>query len=150
MVKLYDINGKVLYNFPQFKDLRDAVEDAVRLGFNLEGIDLSSQNLSGCDLRGMYAPDSKFSNAIMQNCDLRGADLTGSDMSCCYLLGSCLSRATMCNVNFQGADLSNCSIIGADMSFAKFISTDIDGAIIEDCSMDNITWKKYVDCEEGE
>lgn len=138
MVKLYDINGKVLYNYPQYEDLRDALEDAVKIGFNLEGIDLSSQNLSGCDLRGMYAPKADFSNAIMQKCDLRGADLTGSNMSGCWLEGSCLSRATMCNVNFQGADLSNCSIIGADMSFAKFIGTDTDGAVIKDCKMRGI------------
>ena len=141
MVKLVDVNGKVLYNYPQYNDLRDALEDAVKIGFNLEGIDLSHQKLSGCDLRGMFAPNANFSHAIMNGCDLRGADLTGSDMSVCYLLGSCLSRATMCNVNFQGADLSNCSIIGADLSGSKFIATDMDKIIIEDC---NITIKEYI------
>lgn len=138
MVKLVDVNGKVLYNYPQYEDLRDALKDAVKIGFNLEGIDLSHQTLSGCDLRGMYAPNSNFSNAIMDKCDLRGADLTGSNMACCYLEGSCLSRATMCNVNFQGADLSNCSIIGADMSFAKFIGTETEGIIIKDCKLRGI------------
>lgn len=145
MAKLFNVDGKVLYNYPQYEDLRDALEDAVESGYDLTGIDLSHQNLDGCDLRGMYAPNSNFQYANMQKCDLRGADLTGSDMFCCYLLGSCLSRATMCNVNFQGADLSNCSIIGADMSFAKFIGTDTDDAIIEDSKMRGTVWKKYVE-----
>lgn len=78
MVKLYNVDGKVLYKYPQYEDLRDALEDAVKIGFNLEGIDLSHQNLSGCDLRGMYAPNADFSNAIMNSCDLRGADLSSA------------------------------------------------------------------------
>src|SRR5215831_2737687 len=69
----------------------DALEELLRDGVSLIGVDLSNAFLAGIDLRGAELTRSSFHSADVRDSDFRQADLTDADLGWANLRNSNLS-----------------------------------------------------------
>ncbi len=102
-----------------YRTLCEAIEDALRLGVNLDGIDLSYLDLREINLDGAK---------------IRGANFTGANLS-----GANLSEADFTNSCFDNASLYNACLAYTKLTGSTFIGTqcggtDVAGAILENCT----------------
>lgn len=107
---------------------------------NLEGADLSGQdltnadftgaNLEGADLSGAIASGARFTGANLEGCDFSGAVLveasfTSANVEGADMTGVRMSRAKCDAANFEGADMT-----GADLTSSSFASANLQGAVL--------------------
>ena len=106
----------------------------------LDGVDLSSENVSGGDLRdasfkradltgaklaNIQGRRAKFVSASMGGADLSGADLvqadlTNADLSGANLKGANLRGARLFQANMRNVDLTDAVLTGADLLHVDF------------------------------
>jgi hypothetical protein len=115
------------------RDLKEAVELAVRSELDLEGADLRGAELRGADLRG----------ARLYHVDLRGA----------YLFEAKLCRANLSRAELGGAEMAFCDLTDADLTDAHFYGTRIS---LTEFAGATLAWQSHellgelLRCEAGE
>lgn len=80
--------SKVLYRAETARDVREAVEEALREGTNLQNANLQNANLRG---------------AVLWGADLRGVNLRGADLGGADLWGADLRDANLRSADLRGA-----------------------------------------------
>jgi len=85
--------------------IKEAVEEAVPGGADLNGADLHDSNLSGANLRYSNLRDADLCDADLRGADLHGANLHGADL---------------CGADLRGANLSGADLHGAELQSVKF------------------------------
>ncbi len=104
----------------RYSTFLECLEDAVRLGTDLSGIDLRYKNLSNGNL----------DSAQLAKADLTGANLTGANLSeaCLYdsiflntsLYNTCFCYSDLRSCDFRSASFGGTDITGCDISFSTF------------------------------
>ncbi len=89
---------------------------------NRAGLPIDGQQLAGCDLHNLQAPNGHWHGVNLENSVLRNANLAGTD-----LRGS----------NLRGADLSNADLRKADLRGAMLEGTQLQGARLEGALLDS-------------
>ena len=104
------------------KSLIDRIHDGEDLtGANLQGLDLSEQNLVGAHLHQCQGHKTNFMKAT-----LRYADFSGADLREAYFIGANLLEA-----NFENADLRQADLYLADLTRARLKGANLEGANLE-------------------
>ena len=88
---------------------------------NLQGIVLTSNDLTGWDFSGHNLANARFSSSNLSNANVAGANLTYADFG----------FSTLTNANFAGANVTNASmtgVVGSRMESANFSGADLRGA----------------------
>lgn len=102
----------------RFESMRECVEQAVKEGVNLDGVDMTGQNLACANLDDAQMCGARFF----------GANLNGAN----------LSEGVFDNADFTGADFSYAcfavsSLMDVDFTGASFSVTDVTDAVIRGC-----------------
>lgn len=92
----------------------------------LSGADLSGSKLPFADLR--YA---KLRSANLSNADLRGSTLVGADLTGADLRGVLFDDADLSDATFDDADLSNASLTDVRAQGTKFATANLTGATFD-------------------
>jgi hypothetical protein len=85
VIQIRHINGSVLFTAENARDVREAVEEARRVGANLEGANLRGANLEGANLEG-----ANLRGAYLRGANLEGANLEGANGANPYLINDLL------------------------------------------------------------
>ncbi|NQZ08387.1 MAG: toll/interleukin-1 receptor domain-containing protein [Algicola sp.] len=135
-------------------ELKQVLEDHKKwLKDNTKGqrADLSKADLSNADLSKACLSGANLSDANLSNANLGLANLNNADLNNAILFGAILIGVNFISANLTGADLSYASLnyanlLKANLSYANlsrsaisgtaFIDTELNGAIINNCSFD--------------
>ena len=101
-----------------YRTLRECVEDALRDGVDLRGVDLAHADLSEINLDGANLHGASFSSA-----NLTGANISEAGLSHCNFSGAALFNTCLCHSNLSHSDFSD----------AAFGGTDVAGATLAHC-----------------
>ncbi len=82
---------------------------------NFNKVDLSGENLSNTDLRGI-----KLRSATLIGTDFTGTNLSNADLEGALLLDALLIRANLTAVDFRHADLTNANLKGSTTAGCDF------------------------------
>ncbi|MCF7836009.1 MAG: pentapeptide repeat-containing protein [Candidatus Marinimicrobia bacterium] len=93
--------GKVIYTSTK-TTMKEAVEEAVSKGADLEGADLEGADLKDANLEGANLKDADLEGADLEGADLEGADLEGADLKDANLEGANLKGAEFYHTKFYG------------------------------------------------
>ena len=104
------------------KNLKGAVEAAVKTGADLAHADLIRADLAGAYLAGA---------------NLAGADLAGADLAGAYLAGANLTGADLAGAYLAGADLDGANLDGANLTGADLDGANLDGAYLDGANLDD-------------
>ena len=117
----------------------EELREANLAGAMLKDADLSEANLAGADLNRAELNFSKLSDAYLTRADLRGADLSGailvrSDLFGAILSGANLGGSILWAANLSDAELSNSSFDKAILWLTVFGKTSLKSAYgLESC-----------------
>lgn len=110
-------------------------------GFYLPGKDLVAAKLSHTSLGGalLYYADLRF--ADLRSADLRGADLSGctlrgADLTDARLAGAILNDADLRGARFDDADLRGCMLVSVRASEASFLGAQMTDVVIKDANLE--------------
>jgi len=92
---------------------------------NRAGLPIDGQQLAGCDLHNLQAPNGHWHGVNLENTVLRNANLAGTD-----LRGSNLRGADLCNADLRQADLS-----ATDLGGANLRGTDLRQAVLSEADL---------------
>ncbi len=102
---------------------------------DLEGIDLSSRDLTGVNfswtdlhrstLRGAVLNWANLVQAWLTHVDLRDAELNRANCSQAWLAGSRLSGASLLHADLSGAYLDDTDFAGAEIAYTRFGDVDL-------------------------
>ncbi len=117
---------------------------AVRIGANLEGVDMSNASMTTMRLDRANLRRANLSGAILQLSNLKGADLTLAN----------LERAHLHAVNLRGANLmlanlTKVSLLDADLRGANLTGANLTGAILIAAKLGNAIWTDGRVCAKG-
>jgi uncharacterized protein YjbI with pentapeptide repeats len=117
---------------------------AVRIGINLEGVDMSNASMTTMRLDKANLRRANLSGAILQLSNLKGADLTLAN----------LERAHLHAVNLRGANLmlanlTKASLLDADLRGANLTGANLTDAILIKARFGNAIWTDGRVCAEG-
>jgi BTB/POZ domain-containing protein KCTD9 len=112
---------------------KQALEDLVRDGVPLVGIDIPGSDLIRANLK----------NAILGSADLRGADLRRADLSGSILQGAELESTNLIGTNLSGADLSAANLseailIGVKFSGVNLLATNLSKADLSGANLSEV------------
>jgi len=103
-------------------------------------VDLSHQDLRGCDFKGKLLVEANLEGADLRRANLRGAyltdaylwgaDLSGADLMRADLRDANLSGANLRGANLRGADLRRANLTRANLWWIKHRRTNFTGAIM--------------------
>lgn len=122
---------------------------------------LTSMNLSGLTLKGLFLPEANFRMANLTGANLEGANLQGADFSEAMLehtnlrsaklegvnFGRCTAKsayfdkASMIDCNFSASILEGASFIGSNLSGAKFREATLHRANFSLAQMSHVTMR---------
>lgn len=105
------------------KDLRTALELAVRQGVSLREADLEGARLKGVELEGGNLGGANLAHADLGKARLDDADLIGASLAYADLRGASLAGALL-----RGADLGGADLREADLTEVDFRLTNLKGA----------------------
>jgi uncharacterized protein YjbI with pentapeptide repeats len=102
---------------------------------NLEDIDLSRSDLSGCDLRGFTVTKTNFEYTMFYGADLRGVQFGSTNCVFAWFIGADLRGANLSfgyfhHADFRGADLRGARLADALCSECDFTGVDLRGAYL--------------------
>ena len=97
----------------------------------LSGASFQGANLSGANMAGAEAEESVFYRANLRNADMTGIYGRRADFENSDLRGADLSGADLIRADFRGADLTGANLQGANLTGAY-----LDGAILKDANLD--------------
>ena len=121
--------GSILFEYEKEDNtLKKTVEEAVRVGANLEGAYLGGANLEGANLVGAYLEGANLRGANLEGANLRGANLEGAYLRGANLEGANLEGAYLGGANLEGANLVGAYLEGANLEGAYLGGADLEGA----------------------
>lgn len=94
-----------------YRTLRECVEDALRDGVNLDGIDLSRSDLSEINLDGVRIAGANFAHV-----NLTGANVSEASLQDCDFTGAALFNACFCHSDLSGSNFSDALCGGTDLA----------------------------------
>jgi uncharacterized protein YjbI with pentapeptide repeats len=111
----------------------DALQDLVKDGVSLKGIDISNANLPRIELRNANLAKGNFSEAYLAGSNLSGANLGEANLFRTNLFITDLSETNLYKANLSGAvllcvDLSGANLGEANLSEAKLYKANLSGA----------------------
>ena len=115
------------------KNLKGAVEAAVKTGADLAHADLALADLIRANLDGASLTRASLAGANLVRASLVGANLAGANLSGANLLGANLSGANLpladlADANLVDADLAGADLAGADLAGANLTGANLTGA----------------------
>ncbi len=157
MIEIKSRTGHVLYTAAHARDLRQAVEEAVKAGANLTRAYLTrayladaylvDADLTDADLTRANLARANLTRANLNRADLTGADLTDAyltdaDLTRVYLTRAYLTRAYLADAYLAGADLAGADLTDAYLAGAKQIDLVIARLAVLPDEGDVIGWKR--------
>jgi hypothetical protein len=113
-IEIKSIYSNVLFTYEGEKaSIKDAVEEAVKVGANLYGARLVEANLDGANLDGA---------------NLDGANLVRANLVRANLVGANLDGANLDGANLVGANLYGANLVRANLVRARLVEANLDGA----------------------
>ena len=137
-MEIKSIDGRVLYVAKDAKDVRTAVEEAVRNRASLDRANLDGANLDGASLN-----EASLDEASLYGASLNGANLDGASLDGASLDGASLNRASLDGASLDGASLNGASLNRASLDggvWAKVAETL--GAAVEAMNDNGRHWIK--------
>lgn len=95
---------------------------------NRAGLPIDGQQLAGCDLHNLQAPNGHWHGVNLENTVLRNANLAGTDLRSSNLRGADLGNADLRLADLSATDLGGANLRGADLRQAVLIEADLRGA----------------------
>jgi hypothetical protein len=125
-------SGDILFSV-EAKNLKLAIEAAIKAKANLSWADLSGANLiranlSGANLSGANLIRANLSEADLIRANLSEANLSEADLIRANLSGANLSEANLSEADLIRANLSWADLSGANLSEADLIRANLSGA----------------------
>ena len=105
------------------KNLKGAIEAAVKTGADLAHADLAHADLAHADLIRANLDGASLTRASLVGANLTGANLTGANLARASLAGADLAGASLTGANLAGAYLAGANLAGANLDGAN-----LDGA----------------------
>ena len=109
-------------------------------GLNLEGMDFSGRNLTGADFsgslltkavfRGAILKGALFSGALLADADFSNARMTQATLTGVQAVGALFVAAELAGADLSGSDFSGCAFDGADLTKAT-----LSGSLFADASL---------------
>jgi hypothetical protein len=118
-------NDRVLYTAKDAKDVRAAVEEAVRRDANLTCAYLTDANLTCAYLTDAYLTDANLTCANLTGANLTGANLTGANLTCANLTDANLTDANLTDANLTCANLTGANLRGANLTCAYLTGANL-------------------------
>jgi len=118
--------------------------DAIRIGAQIEGVDMSYSSMPKMRLDGANMKRINLEGANMEIINLKGADLTLANLSF-----SQLHAANLQNANLMLANMTKTLLVDADLRGANLQGANIQGAIFFQANLSNATWVDGRVCAEG-
>ena len=126
-IEIKSIYGNVLFTYEGEKaTIKDAVEQAVKVGANLYGANLDGARLVGANLYG-----ARLVGANLYGANLYGANLDGANLDGANLYGANLDGARLVGANLYGARLVGARLVGANLDGANLDGANLDGANLD-------------------
>jgi hypothetical protein len=118
------------------------VEEAAKVGANLEGANLARANLEGANLDYANLAGASLAGANLYSANLEGANLARANLKGANLTDANLVRANLEGANLEGANLDyanlDCAkLYGANLYGANLTGANLEGANLEWANMDN-------------
>lgn len=137
MAKIYDIDGKLIYEKKGASD-RHTVISAIKDGANLDGADLSGLRLDKINFGGVSLGRANF-----RGCDIWGCSFVGADLSGAKLDGARASKSEFSNMNllmtsFKSADLEKASFHNVHIGRADFSEANLWGVVFHEVSIKDV------------
>jgi uncharacterized protein YjbI with pentapeptide repeats len=123
-IQIKSRDGVILYT-SKAKDLRAAVEEAVK-----DGVNLSKANLAEAVLRGV-----NLSKANLAEANLSLANLARANLSLANLAGANLARANLSLANLAGANLAAANLCRVDLAGVNLSKANLYGAILHEANL---------------
>lgn len=117
---------------------------AVRIGAELEGVDMSNASMPTMRLDGANLMRANLSGAVMQLINLEGANLTLANMERAHL-----HAANLRGANLMLANLSKASLLDADLTGANLQGANLIGAVLIQAKLDDAIWIDGRVCAKG-
>src|SRR3954466_13455101 len=115
----------------------DALQELVKDGVSLTGVDLAGAFLQGVRLDKGTLIRSNFHNADLRGSSLVSADLSDSDLTGANFRNATLTSAVLKDADLTDADLSGSNLQGVDLNDAK-----LDGADMRGADLKNVHWEQ--------
>lgn len=111
--------GKTLFK-GKFKSFRECLEQAIEQNINLDGADISNQNLSNINI-----DSAQLSNVSFKNCNLNQANLSEGqfhnvDFSSSNMIGACMAESLFSECDFCEADFGANILTDSVIKSCKF------------------------------
>ena len=130
---------------------------------NLSGLDLSNYDLTEADLTGSNLSGSILSRcnlskasltqAIMDHCECLGADLSGANLNECHAERAGFGAANLTGATFFGAKMPGVSLSNSNLEGADFRTANLTGAHIRQVNLTDVNFTRAnlaeVDFEES-
>ena len=108
------------------KNPANVVAEGNYKGCNLNGYDLSNQDLSGSNFKGAHLNDVNLTNTNLEGSDLEGAAIKNSSLRGANLRSTDLNKANLSFSDLSGADLNEASgkvtITGVKLDGATWVN----------------------------
>ena len=108
----------------------EALQDLVKDGVDLQGLDASGVNLRGIDLQ-----NAKLGNANLYDVDLSHAKLNDARLVNINLTNANLYKANFNNTYFNRADLHNSSLSDTNLRYANFDNANLSNTNLNDANL---------------
>lgn len=95
---------------------------------NRAGLPIDGQQLAGCDLHNLQAPNGHWHGVNLENSVLCNANLAGTDLQGSNLRGADLRNADLRQADLRGAMLEGAHLEGARLDGALLDGVDLTGA----------------------
>ena len=125
--------GIILFEFEtENNNIKRTVEEAIKVGANLDGANLYRANLDGANLVGASLDGASLYRASLDGANLDGANLVGANLDGASLYRASLDRASLDRASLDGANLDGASLDGASLDGASLYRASLDGASYKD------------------
>ncbi len=135
-VKLRNADNKILHE-ADVATLGEALEDAVKKGVSLKGVNLEGAKLRDVNLKGADLEGANFEKAKLQNVSLEGANL--KKIEC---LRTDFQSVNAKNSDFSGVDIYASKIQMSDFQGANFQKANLSSAKIENSNFEKVNFEK--------
>jgi serine/threonine protein kinase len=129
-VQIFNNNGKMIFDDPAARDIKQALMDAAKERVDLREVKLQDANLSnitliGVDLSGADLTGSRLTQSHLTDVKLHQANLKGAELGQVHLMNVDLSQADLSGANLTQCKAPGCNMSGANFSFARLTQSHL-------------------------
>lgn len=147
-IKLINKDKKVLFSYKNVNNnIQKTLEEAVRLGVNLDGLEIKGEDLSYSFLTGIKIKDANFEGCTFLNSSFNYSHISNSSFNNCKLSFSNMYKCNLDNVemkkiegyglNMSKSKINNCCFNDSLLTNESNTSIFLEGAEITECSFEN-------------